>query len=360
MDYSKRIRLLQDHLKKRGSQALLIMAERDLYYLVGKIMSAGKLLVFPERAILFVDTRYIEECKAIEHVEVSLEKPDSILNVFKKEVGEGKFSFDSQKLNYQLYLHLKDTFSEVKPFELDPWPNPVQDIRSIKDSKEIEKMREAAFLGSLGYDFVCSQLKEGVTEKQLAQALHAFWWKEGGQGASFDPIIAFGESTSMPHYHLRDIPLKKNQAVLIDIGVKLNEYCSDMTRVVFFGDSNDQMKEIYQVVWDAHELALQSCRPGVKISDLDGIARNHISEQGFGEYFGHALGHGIGLEVHECFSVSAKASSDLLLREGMVLTVEPGIYLPSIGGVRIENTVVITKDGYEDLTCRSKDFIYLS
>ena len=133
-----------------------------------------------------------------------------------------------------------------------------------------------------------------------------------------------------------------------------------MTRVVFFGDTSEQIKEIYQVVWDAHELALESCRPGLKISDLDGIARAHISEQGFGEYFGHALGHGIGLEVHECFSVSANASPDLLLREGMVLTVEPGIYLPSMGGVRIENTVVITKDGYEDLTCRSKDFIYLS
>jgi len=199
-------------------------------------------------------------------------------------------------------------------------------------------------------------LKEGISENELAIELEIFWKRRGSKAIAFDPIIAFGSNSSMPHYRVGQRKLNTGEAVLIDIGVNLNHYHSDMTRVVFFGDPDPKIASIYEIVLKAQELALENCRPGTPIAELDASARTYIEQKGYGENFTHSLGHGVGLEIHELPLIRSQSpGADTQLEEGMVVTIEPGIYLPGIGGVRIEDTVAITRDGYENLTNRSKE-----
>ena len=195
-------------------------------------------------------------------------------------------------------------------------------------------------------------LKEGVTERDIATELEIFWRRNGVDKPAFDPIIAFGKNTSMPHYSTGNVSLQKNQAVLMDIGVEKDHYCSDMTRMAWYGKVTPEFINIAKIVQAAQKAALDLCRPGVLLSDLDSAARNIISEAGYAENFSHGLGHGIGLEVHEYPSVR-KQENDIELQKGMLITIEPGIYIKDFGGVRIEDTVLITDNGYESLTKRS-------
>ncbi|MCH9703190.1 MAG: M24 family metallopeptidase, partial [Chlamydiae bacterium] len=185
----------------------------------------------------------------------------------------------------------------------------------------------------------------------LVAELEIFWLQNGAAGVAFSPIVAFGENSSKPHYHPQDRPLREDDAVLIDIGVTLDHYHSDMTRVLLPKDPDPKMVEIYAVVKEAQKRALALCKPKSVVADLDAAARDYITECGYGDHFVHSLGHGIGLEVHEAPRLYKEgADVDLRLEAGMAITIEPGIYLPGIGGVRIEDTVVITNEGHINLT----------
>jgi len=306
----------------------------DLFYLTGIELSAGQLLISKEGSKLYVDGRYIEEAKSRTNAELGPAKLS------------GKVEFDSSKTTYQRYLDL-----QKEGVELIPVREPTRASRLIKTAEEMEKLVAAANLGVEGYYAVLELLKEGITEKEVAVELEVFWRRKGGSSVAFSPIIAFGESSSKPHYHPTDRPLRKNEAVLIDIGVTLDHYHSDMTRVYFFGKPHPKMEEIYEIVKEAQARALALCKPGVTCRELDLAARDFITEKGFGEFFAHGLGHGIGLQVHEPPRIHSKGSdADFKLQAGMVITVEPGIYLPSIGGIRIEDTVIITPNGHRNLT----------
>ena len=266
-----------------------------------------------------------------------------------------RLGFPSEDTTYQRYTQLKKSLDEAS-ISLIAIENPVRRLRTIKDSDELARLREAASLGSLGYDLVVDLLEEGITEQELAHALEIFWLKQGGKKLAFDPIIAFGSNSSQPHYRAGNTKLEKGQPVLIDIGVTLNDYHSDMTRVVFYGEPSNLMRKIYGIVKDAQAAALALCRPGTTVGELDNAARQLIAQTGYGEQFSHSLGHGLGLEVHEPPTLRNKPPfNDIVLQPGMVITIEPGVYLPDTGGVRIEDSVVITADGYEDLTQRSKE-----
>ena len=289
------------------------------------------MLVTKEGQTLYVDGRYLEDAKGAKLGPAKL---------------SGKLEFDSTKTTYQRFLDLQE-----KGAELIPIAAPTRLLRLIKSEKEILKLTQAAELGVEGYNAVIEALKPGVTEKEMVVELEIFWRRAGGSGVAFSPIIAFGENSSKPHYHPSDRQLQENDAVLIDIGVTLDHYHSDMTRVFFFGETDPKMEEIYAVVKEAQARALALCKPGVSMKELDLAARDYITEKGFGEAFVHSLGHGIGLEVHEAPRVSSKGGdADMKLAAGMAITVEPGVYLPGVGGVRIEDTVVITTDGYINLT----------
>lgn len=228
-------------------------------------------------------------------------------------------------------------------------------MRRVKDKQEIRLLGKAANLGTEGFHYVCSKLTEGITEQELAIALEIFWKEKGSQGLAFSPIIAFGKNSSMPHHRAGATKLQSGDIVLIDIGVLLDYYHSDMTRCVFFGPPQKKLIEIYEIVRQAQEMALAMCRPGVLIEELDRAARSYIASKGHQEHFTHGLGHGVGLQIHEGPSLSQKSADKTLpLEEGMVITIEPGIYLPEIGGVRIEDTVVITDKGHKNLTKAAK------
>lgn len=355
--HQQRLQRLQHSLPALDCQAVLIEDPIDLYYLTGLELSTGKLLVAADQAALIVDKRYFELCQQRSPVPV-WEAETHPLNtcLTSPEFAVLKtLGFDGAKTSYKNYRQLeKQTVPHA--IQLRPLDAPLQPLRAIKDPDEIQLLRDAASLGSLGFDFVLSLLKEGITEIEVADQLEIFWKKHGSKGLAFDPIIAFGANSSMPHYRAGRARLKKGDIVLVDIGVNLHHYHSDMTRTVFFGTPHPQLLAIHAIVQQAQRAALARCRPGITLGELDAAARELIAAQGFGPQFSHSLGHGVGLEIHEYPPVkNAPPYQNVPLAAGMVITIEPGIYLPQLGGVRIEDTVAITADGCEDLTKRPTD-----
>jgi len=350
MNYTARLKRLRELLSVTACDALLIENPIDLLYLTGLHLSAGHLVVGLQDSCLIVDGRYYEKsCQQSLYPVELLEK--SKLKDWLQHTHLTCLGFDQEKTSYQRYVTLNTFIHEKKIKEVIPLTPLVQQLRLIKDQQEIDLLRKAAKLGYAGYEYIASLLEEGITESELALKLEFFWKTHGAQRLAFESIIAFGVNSSMPHYRAGTYALKLDQIVLMDIGLVLNDYHSDMTRVVYFGQPSKKLEEIQQVVQDAKDLALSHCRPGVLIGHLDQIARDHIQSKGYGDYFTHSLGHGIGLEVHEIPTIrQTGASSTLLLQPGMVITIEPGIYLPGIGGIRLEDTIVITETSYENLT----------
>lgn len=360
MNYTERLKRLQKHLEKEDCDLLLIEDVTNIYYMTGLELSMGKLLVDSEDACLVVDSRYYESCQRQSPFPVLLLQENAIEDWISQRSSLGKIGFDSSTTNYGRYLEikkqihaLKKRLGGAKALKLVGMNAPLRMLRCIKDAEEIALMRTAADLGSEGFDFLCNSLAAGISELQLAVELDIFWKRKGSKALAFDPIIAFGPNSSMPHYKPSNQRLKEGDCVLLDIGVNVKHYHSDMTRVVFFGQRSKKVQEIYAIVREAQQRALQLCKPGTLVKALDAAARDYIAEKGYGDRFTHNLGHGVGLEIHEAPMLSQKGPDrNLKLQEGMVITIEPGIYLPDIGGVRLEDSVVITESGYENLTKR--------
>lgn len=353
-DFKGRIEKFQQYLQDNDLESFLIEDPIDLFYLTGLELSAGKLIILKNEAYLLVDARYYEASKKTSSIPVRLIKgtPNEHLVEFLKDSSIQILGFDRHKTSYQFYDELHNILKRdaIKTILL-PLENPLIRQRLFKDPEEIQFMREAALLGSQGFQYLCQLLKEGVSEEELAIELEIFWKRGGGRKTAFDPIIGFGANSSMPHHRSGKARLEKGQNVLFDIGVQLKNYNSDMTRVVFFGEPHPKIKEVYEIVKEAVLAAFAVCKPGTTLGELDMAARGIIDAKGYGEHFTHSLGHGIGLETHEFPTIRNKPPlKDLCLEPGMALTIEPGIYLPDIGGVRLEDTVVITGDGFESLT----------
>lgn len=347
MDYFLRLKKLRILMEEKKIPILFLDSPVSLFYMTGLKLSSGRLCISRTRAILFVDGRYTEMAKHQTTYPLG-EWGEEPLKQWMKEENENVLAFDQKRTSYYTFSHLQSILDFLV---LKPVDSPVDDLRLIKEDEEIDCLRKAAQLCCRGMDFAQSLLQEGIQEKELAVALEVFWKKEGGDALSFEPIIAFGSNASMPHHRAGETLLNRNTSVLIDSGVCLNHYHSDRTRVIFFGTPSGEIEKIYGIVQEAHDKALALCRPGIPFSALDQASREWITVNGYGKNFTHSLGHGIGLEVHEFPTIrSDSPACALLLKPGMVFTIEPGIYLPGIGGVRFENTVVITKEGYEILT----------
>lgn len=354
--YAERLENLQSHLKEQRCDTLVIQDEINLYYLTGLSLSAGSLLVHPKGAELLVDGRYEQACKESSPFPVHPIESGALATLIEK-IGPFKtLGFNSNNFTYSNFLTLEKEIAPLTGLTLLPLEGPVEKLRTIKDEEEISLLKEASALGSEGFDYLLTLLREGISEIELAIELEIFWKRKGSKALAFDPIIAFGTNSAMPHYRASGAILQKNQAVLLDIGVCYKHYHSDMTRVVYFGQPDPKMLAIHKVVLEAQEKALQLCRPGVRAAELDAAARDHITDNGFGQYFTHSLGHGIGLEIHEQpFLRNKPPAAERFLQEGMVVTIEPGIYLPGVGGVRIEDSVLLTPQGHENLTNRAKE-----
>ena len=233
----------------------------------------------------------------------------------------------------------------------------IQKPRMVKDAEELAKLEQAEHIGDAAFTHILDVLKPGVSEREIALELEFFMKKQGASKLSFDTIVASGANGSMPHAQVTDRVLQSGDFVTMDFGCVYQGYCSDMTRTVAIGTPTDEMKKVYQIVLDANLRAMEQITAGKRCNEIDAVARDYIREQGYGEYFGHGLGHGVGLEIHEEPRFSPKC--DVITQENMVITDEPGIYLPGQFGVRIEDLVVVKENGYQKLSQSEKKLIIL-
>src|SRR3972149_7539806 len=348
---NERIHKVQAALKEQRAELCLITNPVDLYYLTGLNLSSGKLLVHPKLSLLFVDGRYIQVAEEKRAVPAVLDEADALLR-FCERTEAKKIIFDPKATSFLQYQQFKmqiEGFQKKSRLRLSLIPDQIffQRMRLIKDAGELKALQRSAALLWKGYQHILRILKPGITEKDVAREFEIYCLQEGAEKLAFDPIIAFGPNSAMPHYRAGKAKWKKNQIVLIDIGVVLNQYHSDMTRTILPANCDPFLQKMYDTVLQAQQAALKMCRPGVKIGQLDLAARKVMKCMKLEPFFLHSLGHGIGLETHEFPRIRAVgADSDVQLEEGMVITVEPGLYVAGKGGGRYEDTIAITKNGY--------------
>lgn len=337
-----RMKKVQTTLSKWGVDAFVVTDPIDLYYLSGIKLSLGTIVVSKNKTALIVDSRYFEKCQKEASLPVLLAGP----GVVGKELsGYSSVGFASENLTYSAYLKLQAEVSGT----LVALEYPMQQIRAIKEASEVAALEKAISLCYKGFDFVISRLHEGVTEESVAKDLQIYWLTHGADGLSFDSIIAFGKNSSMPHYRAGSTTLKAHDIVLVDIGVVVDGYASDMTRTFFFGKPDARLEEIYDIVLAAQEQSIESVRPEISCAELYEVSKKAIEKAGYGDKYLHGLGHGIGLETHE-YPALKSVSQSISLQPGMCVTIEPGIYLPELGGVRIEDMVLVTAEGHRNLT----------
>ncbi|WP_044894511.1 M24 family metallopeptidase [Bacillus alveayuensis] len=267
-----------------------------------------------------------------------------------KNIHVNQIAVEKSHLTMERYEQIHTYFSSASFLNVE---EKLRELRMIKDETEIAILRQAAELADFGVEIGVKALAEGKTELEVIAAIEFELKKKGVREMSFATMVLTGEKTAAPHGVPGLAQIKKGDFVLFDLGVVLDGYCSDITRTVAFGEATEQQKEIYQTVLKAQLTAIDACKPGVEIGQIDKTARTVIEQAGYGEYFTHRVGHGLGIDVHEYPSMNSTNTTPL--QQGMVFTIEPGIYIPDIGGVRIEDDVLITKDGVEILTKYPKE-----
>jgi Xaa-Pro aminopeptidase len=337
-----------DRLRASLEEPLLVTNPVSVRYLTGFVSSSSALLVDEDRVALYTDFRYAEGARAVEGVEfIQTERA-----IYRDLAGllSGPIGFEADYVTYGVYVHLAQGEAELVPRHAL-----VETLRAVKDEGELEAIRRAAAVTSETFEHLAAEPFAGRTESELAWRIEELFHELGGEGPAYAPIVAAGENGASPHTVPGDRKVRRGELVVIDAAAAVDGYCSDCTRTFATGELPDRLRQIYDVCLAAQQAALERIRPGVKGPEADAAAREPISDAGFGEEFGHGLGHGVGLMIHEEPRL-AQTSTDTL-EPGNVVTVEPGIYLSGLGGVRIEDLVVVTDDGPEVLTTFTKELV---
>ncbi|THF75920.1 M24 family metallopeptidase [Cohnella fermenti] len=354
---NERVSRARAALGELGGDAILVTNAFNRRYLTGFTGSAGVVLISAEHAALVTDFRYREQApQQAKGFEIAEHGPGLYGDVaaLLAKWGVAKLLIEENDLNHATFLSIQE---KLKPIELVLSNGIIEKQRVVKDEAEIAVIQEAADLADRAFGHILGYIKPGVTEESVALELEFFMRKEGASGTSFETIVASGERSSLPHGKASDKIIGSGEFVTLDFGAYYKGYCSDITRTVVVGQPTDRHREIYAIVLEAQLHALANLRPGMTGHEGDALTRDIITRYGYGEYFGHSTGHGIGLEVHE--GPRLARNSDTILTPGMIVTVEPGIYLPGFGGVRIEDDVVVTDDGIKILTRSPKELIVL-
>ncbi len=348
------VKRLGDILEK--SDGVLLTSPYNMRYFSGFTGGEGAVLVTKNSMFLFTDSRYIEQADKETRGFVLTETNDWI-----KSVGEiveqetlGKLAFEDSALSAGQYKKLDEA---TKNCELIFCSCEIDSLRMIKTPDELEKIRRAEELGCNAFEHILEFIKPDVRETDIALEIEYFLKKNGAEKTSFDTIAISGARTSLPHGGPTDKKIEKGDFVTLDFGCVLDGYCSDMTRTVVVGRATDEQKNIYETVKIAQQMALDFIRSGIKGCEADKVARDYIASKGYGEYFRHSLGHGVGLLVHEFPNLSPR--SEIVLLPNMIVSCEPGIYIPGFGGVRIEDLVCVTQDGCRNLSPVTKELIEL-
>ncbi|MFN3153497.1 M24 family metallopeptidase [Bremerella sp.] len=353
---TSRVTKLRRQLKQSGADALLVTNFKNVTYLTGFTGDDSYLLVTPKEEILFSDPRYSEQLEEeCPHVRLEVREPGTqILDSVAKTVGKakiGKLGIESASMTVQLFNKVVAKLPKVEIKQLDGL---VEGQRVIKDKSEIALTREAINLAEKAFAVLKAGLRGDQTEKEVEALITYEIQRNGGRGTSFPPIVGVGPRAARPHGVPGMVEMEEDSFVLIDWGADYRFYKSDLTRVLFYGKVPAKMRKMYEVCLKAQLAAIDMIKPGVIMSDVDKAARSVIAKAGWGKQFGHGLGHGIGLDIHE--SPRLNSLSDRPLKAGMIVTVEPGIYFPGFGGVRIEDDILVTKDGHEVMTSVPKSF----
>lgn len=346
MNFSNRIAALRE-LFTDNYQAMLITNLNNVRYLCGFSGSCGTLLVTKKEAVFFTDFRYQQQSatEVGNAAEIVIFKNNQLETIFKR-VKKARL----KTLGVEKSMSIRQFLAYTEEFkgELYPTESLVERLRQTKDAGELKSLKKAFSIADVAFAELMKIIKPGMSENEVAAHLEFFMKMAGSEIPSFSTIIAAGPNSSCPHAQPTDRKLKKGEMVKIDFGAVFDGYHSDMTRTVFLGKATAKFKNVYSIVLEAQQQAIDAIKVGVICKDVDSVARKVITDAGYGENFGHGLGHSLGLEVHEAPSLSAKCDDPIMA--GVTFTVEPGIYLPGWGGIRIEDVFLVKEKGLLRLT----------
>jgi Xaa-Pro aminopeptidase len=354
--YETRIVKLREKMSAAKIDAVFLAGDHNRNYLSGFTGNESYSFITMDRAFFITDSRFAEQAAqqvdGYELIETSKNKTlMQLLSELAKENKVNNLGFEEDVLSYKAYSEYKDGLR----CGFMPMKGMVEAIRMIKDCTELSIMRKAAEIADNAFEHMLGFIQPGMTEREIGIELEMHMKKDGATGLSFPSIVASGTRSSLPHGEATEKIVADGEFLTLDFGCVYKEYCSDMTRTIVLGKPSEKMVEIYNVVLEAQILAAKSFREGAVAVDVDKVARDYIANAGYGENFGHSLGHGVGRQIHEAPTIGCRNGT--VLKSGMVVTNEPGIYLKGFGGVRIEDILVITPDGSEIMSKSTKEMI---
>lgn len=358
---AKRIEKIQSFLSEKKIDALLIKSKTMKRWMSTMTGSGCQVLITKNHGYLILDGRYLTEAKEVEHdLEIVLHNPHltgknylGTVEVLLKQDGCQSLGVEASQMLVKEYRQVESLGVDIHLLDQD-----ITNLRIIKDQEEIEAMRKAVLLTDEIYQKVIEHIKVGMSEHEISALVHYYSIAAGAQQMSFDPIIATGERTALPHGRPTNRRVQAHEPIMIDFGIQYHDYQSDMTRMCFIGEPDPRIKEIYDVVLKAQLAGLKAIQAGALASDVDKAARDVIEAAGYGEYFNHGLGHGLGVDDGSDGPI-LNSKSQTILKDNMMMSCEPGVYVPHVGGVRIEDDVVIIDGQGVPLNQTTKDYIIL-
>lgn len=352
-----RLERLFEHFS--GADCALITSDVNRRYFTGMKSSAGCVLAFPDKAYMLIDFRYIEKARAtVTSAEViEMKKIYPQLTELLNRHHAKSIAIESENMTVKELNSYRHFLKDIMIDDSDSLSNSINTMRMTKDDDEIACIKKAQQIAEDAFAELLKFIRIGVTEREIALELNRLMFRYGAEDLSFETIVLSGANTSMPHGVPSDKKIQDGEFVLLDFGAVWNGYHSDMTRTICIGEPTDEMKKVYNIVLEAQLAGLSAARAGITGSELDKVSRDIIEKAGYGEFFGHSLGHGVGLEIHE--KPNASPNYRLPLNKGTVITIEPGIYIAGKFGVRIEDFVILTENGCDNLTKCAKNIISL-
>ncbi len=352
----ERLSRLRDFLREKEADAVVVNKEVNLHYFSGLRGDDSLLLISQNDALLVTDSRYTEQAAAQAKLFEIVEQKEGLFAKAAECVkarGWKKIAFEGNAMTYDQFVKLRDLLGADSAPEISV---NLGELRTVKEAEEIAAMKKAAEIGDAAFLDIVKFIRPGISELEVAARLETVMRGLGSERPAFSTIVASGERGSLPHGIATEKLIVSGEFVTMDYGAVYEGYHSDMTRTVCVGRASDAQRKLYRMVLDAQEFGVSLVKPGASGKDVDAAVRQRIADAGYGENFGHGLGHSLGLEIHEEPRLSKKSDCESLL-PGMIVTVEPGVYLPGEGGLRIEDTVLVTETGGEVLTASSKKLI---
>jgi len=352
----ERVENVQKQLTEHGLDALLVTNMYNVRYLANFTGTTGLVVITKDNAYFVTDFRYTEQAadqaKGFDIVKNEGPIYDEVATIVENN-GIKKLGFEEEDITFATY----ETINDLINADLKPVSDMVETLREVKSDAEIDIIQQAVDIAEKGYDYILGFIKPGMTEIEVANELDFYMRKHGAAGVSFDTIVASGVRSAMPHGVASNKEIEEGDMITIDFGCYYKGYVSDMTRTFAIGDPGDELKKIYNIVFEANKRVTAAVKAGMTGVEVDAVARDYITEQGYGEAFGHTTGHGIGLEIHEGPALSYRNEKELV--ENNVITNEPGIYIPGLGGVRIEDDLVVKTEGVINLNSSAKELVIL-